>query len=35
VDRTRSTVTLYRLEATAERPEGWYVTEATSLGEPC
>jgi hypothetical protein len=35
VDRTRSTVTLYRLEATAERAEGWYVTEATSLGEPC
>ena len=35
VDRTRSTVTLYRLEATAERPEGWYITEATSLGEPC
>jgi hypothetical protein len=35
VDRTRSTVTLYRLEATAERPAGWYITEATSRAEPC
>ena len=35
VDRTRSTVTLYQLEATSERPAGWYITEATSLGEPC
>jgi len=35
VDRTRSTVTLYRLEATGERPAGWYITEATSRAEPC
>ena len=35
VDRTRSTVTLYQLEATPERPAGWYITEATSRAEPC
>ncbi len=35
VNRTRSTVTLYRLEATTERPAGWYITEATSRAEPC
>ena len=34
-DRTRSTVTLYQLEATPERPAGWYITEATARGEPC
>ena len=35
VDRTRSTVTLYQLEATPERPAGWYITEATSRAQPC
>jgi hypothetical protein len=35
LDRTRSKVTLYQLEATPERPAGWYITEATSRAEPC
>lgn len=35
LDRTRSRVTLYQLEATPERPAGWYITEATSRAEPC